>query len=139
MKFFFFYQQSPSNDICTEKDKPNFKLPLLGAMIFPESILLIDGHFRMYEVPRSNYEGSYGQMTLNIKGVPMERYWPAFAEVAQDGCFRQTYKTIYHLIFNKTGNVLIMFDVREGSCENVVSVGREREVSLKKLSICCIF
>ena len=108
-------------------------------MIFPESILLIDGHFRMYEVPRSNYEGSYGQMTLNIKGVPMERYWPAFAEVAQDGCFRQTYKTIYHLIFNKTGNVLIMFDVREGSCENVVSVGREREVSLKKLSICCIF
>ncbi|KAH9400034.1 hypothetical protein TYRP_001590 [Tyrophagus putrescentiae] len=111
--------KSPSNDICTEKDKPDFKLPLLGAMIFPESILLIDGHFRMYEVPRSNYEGSYGQMTMNIKGVPMERYWPAFAEVAQDDCFRQTYKTIYHLIFNKTGNVLIMFDVREGSCENV--------------------
>ncbi|KAH9391899.1 hypothetical protein TYRP_022398 [Tyrophagus putrescentiae] len=108
-------KKSPSNYICTEKDKPDFKLPLFGAMIFPESILLIDGHLKMYEVPRSNYEGSYGQMTLNIKGMePMERYWPAFAEVAQDDCFRQTYKSIYHLIFNKTGNVLIMFDVFRG-------------------------
>ncbi|KAH9400032.1 hypothetical protein TYRP_001588 [Tyrophagus putrescentiae] len=91
----------------------------------------------MYEVPRSNYEGSYGQMTLNIKGMePMERYWPAFAEVAQDDCFRQTYKSIYHLIFNKTGNVLIMFDVFRGSCAVHVKrmeVGRKEGLVLVRL------
>ncbi|KAH9407070.1 hypothetical protein TYRP_023789 [Tyrophagus putrescentiae] len=69
-------------------------------MIFPESHSPHDGHFRMYEVPVPNYEGSYGQMTLNIKGVPMERYWPPLPRSPRT-LLRQTYKTIYHLISTK--------------------------------------
>ncbi|KAH9400029.1 hypothetical protein TYRP_001585 [Tyrophagus putrescentiae] len=70
--------QKESNDICKKKDKPGFQLNLTGAMIFSDHIFMMDNKSQVYKVPKSNYDGAYGKMTMNIKGIPIEEYWPPF-------------------------------------------------------------
>ena len=77
--FFFLYLQ----DICVEKEKPNFKLYLLGTLLFKDHLLLITRsnngeEFIIYKVPFNNIEGSYGLLLHNITGTPLEQYWPIF-------------------------------------------------------------
>ncbi len=107
----------PVTDICKEKDKPGFQLNLTGAMIFSDHIFMMDSNLLVYKVPKSSYDGSYGKMVMNIKGIPIEEYWPPFKGNKLWECVKKQYKTIYHLINGNTGEIVINIFVHMDLCE----------------------
>ena len=82
-------------------------------MIFSDHIFMMDNKTQVYKVPKSNYDGAYGKMVMNIKGIPIEEYWPPFKDNSDWKCIKPLYKTIYHLINEHTGDVFINIFVEE--------------------------
>lgn len=77
-------------------------------MLFPNYLLLIDSSYLVYEVPRSDLN-TYGQMVLNISGVPLEDYWTAFKDDENWKSFKGQYKSFFHVIDN--GIIYVYIDV----------------------------
>ena len=48
--------------------------------MFKHHILMITHDYIVYQVPKSNFENSYGQMLFNITGEPIEKKWPQFQD-----------------------------------------------------------
>ncbi len=87
-------------------------------MIFSDHIFMMDNKSQVYKVPKSNYDGAYGKMVLNIKGIPIEEYWPPFKSNILWECVKKQYMTIFHLINGHTGDVFINFLIHDNVCEN---------------------
>ncbi len=87
-------------------------------MIFSDHIFMMDNKSQVYKVPKSNYDGAYGKMVMNIKGIPIEEYWPPFKGNKLWECVKKQYKTIYHLINEYTGDVFINIFIHDGYCKN---------------------
>ncbi len=76
-------------------------------MIFPDHIFMMDSNLLVYKVPKSSYDGSYGKMVMNIKGIPIEEYWPPFKGNKLWECVKKQYMTIYHLLNKYTDEMFI--------------------------------
>ena len=99
----------PIQDICKEKDHPNFILNLTGVVRFPEYLLLIDNESMVFEVNKTNFANSYGHMQFtNITGVPLTTYFPHISE-CDHWMDLTSYRTFNHITTPK-GDDLILID-----------------------------